>query len=90
MIFYSIKLLMTVASLLGPDKRHIKASSDIHLRFYIVLSDFFSRKTLVLWLQAHGTTTMVQLPGSLFISSQMSWISGLKYAEKLIIGFLWW
>ena len=30
-----------MASLLGPDKRHMKASSDIHLSFYIVLSDFF-------------------------------------------------
>ena len=44
---------MTVASLLGPDKHHIKASSDIHLSFYNVLSDFFSLKTLLLRLQAH-------------------------------------
>ena len=35
---------MTVASLLGPDKRHIKASSDIHLSFFNVLSDFFFKK----------------------------------------------
>ena len=27
--------------LLGHDKCHIKASSDIYLSFYIVLSDFF-------------------------------------------------
>ena len=32
---------MAVVSLLSPDKRHIKASSDIHLSFLIVLSDFF-------------------------------------------------
>ena len=32
---------MTLASLLGPDKRHINASSDIHPSFIIVLSDFF-------------------------------------------------
>ena len=32
---------MTVASLLGPDKRRIKASSDIHLSSFIVLSYFF-------------------------------------------------
>ena len=36
--------LKTVASLLGPDKRHIKASSDFHLSFFIVLSDFFQEK----------------------------------------------
>ena len=54
---------MTVASFLGPDQRHIKDSSDIHISFYIVLSDLFSRKTLVVWLQAHGTTTTVELPG---------------------------
>ena len=80
---------MNVASFLGPDKRHIKDSSDIHLSIYIVLSDLFlSTKTLVLWLQAHEITTTVQLPGSLFISSQMSWITGLEQAKKLIIGFL--
>ena len=39
---------MTVASLLGPDKPHIKASSDIHLSFFfIVLSDFFFKKNAV-------------------------------------------
>ena len=32
---------MTVAILLGPDKSHIKASSNIHLSFCFVLSDFF-------------------------------------------------
>ena len=32
---------MTVASLIGPDKRHVKVSSDIHLSIYIVLSDLF-------------------------------------------------
>ena len=81
---------MTVASLLGPDKPHIKASSDIHLSLFIVLSDFFSRKTLLLWLQAQRTTTTVQLPRSLLTSSQMSWITGLDHAKKVIIGFLWW
>ena len=75
---------------LGPAKRYIKASSDIHLKFFIVLSDFFSRKTLFLWLQAHRITPTVQLPRSLFLCSQMSWIRGLDYAKKLIIGFLWW
>ena len=35
---------MTVASLLCHDKRHIKASSDIHLSFYNVLCDFFLKK----------------------------------------------
>ena len=35
---------MAVASLLGPDKHHIKASSDIHLSFFIVLSNFFQEK----------------------------------------------
>ena len=40
---------MTVASFLGPDQPHIKDSSDIHISFYIVLSDLFSRKTLVVW-----------------------------------------
>ena len=35
---------MTVVSFLGPDKRHIKASSDIHLSFFIALSDFFQEK----------------------------------------------
>ena len=38
------KLFMTMASSLVPDKRHIKASSDIHLKFPIVLSDFFFMK----------------------------------------------
>ena len=46
---------MTVVIFLSPDKRHIKASSDIHLSFFIALSDFFLRKTLFLWLQAHRT-----------------------------------
>ena len=32
---------MTVASLLGPDKRHVKVSSDMHLSIYFVLSDLF-------------------------------------------------
>ena len=32
---------MTVASFLGPDKPHIKDSSDIHLSIYTVLSDLF-------------------------------------------------
>ena len=81
---------MAVASFSGPDQPHIKDSSDIQISFYIVLSDFFSRKTLVVWLQAHGTTTTVELAGSLFISSQKSWITVLQQAEKLIIGFLWW
>ena len=62
---------MTVDSLLGPDKRHMKASSDIHLRCFFVLSDFFLRKTLFLLLQARRTTTTVQLPRSLFKSSQI-------------------
>ena len=38
---------MTVASLLGPDKPHIKASIDIHLSLFIVLSDFFFKKNAV-------------------------------------------
>ena len=38
---------MTVAGLLGPDKRHIKASSDNHLSLFIVLSDFFFKKNAV-------------------------------------------
>ena len=43
---------MTVAGLLGPDKRHIKASCDIHLSFFLLFYlTFFSRKTLFLWLQ---------------------------------------
>ena len=46
---------MTVASLLGPDKRHIKASSDIHLCFFIVLSYFFSRKNAVSLTPKHRT-----------------------------------
>ena len=58
---------MAVASLLGPDKGHIKDSRDIHLSLYIVLSDNFSRKTLVLWPQAYGTTTTVQLSISLVV-----------------------
>ena len=33
---------MAMIILLGPYKRHIKASSDVHLTFFIVLSD--SRK----------------------------------------------
>ena len=41
MVFSITTLLTTVASFLGPDKRHIKASSDIHLSFFIVLTDFF-------------------------------------------------
>ena len=45
--FWLKKLLMTVASLLGPDKRHIKASSDIHLSFFIVLSIFFFKRNAV-------------------------------------------
>ena len=32
---------MTAARLLGPDKRRIKASSNINPSFYFVLSDFF-------------------------------------------------
>ena len=35
---------MTVVSFLGPDKRHIKASSDFQLSFFIALSDFFQEK----------------------------------------------
>ena len=36
---------MTVASLLGPNKRHIKASSDIHLSFiYCFIRLFFQEK----------------------------------------------
>ena len=38
---------MTVARLLGPNKRHIKSSSDLHLSFFIVLSDFFFKKNVV-------------------------------------------
>ena len=38
---------MTMASLLGPDKPHIKASSDIHLSLFITLSDFFFKKNVV-------------------------------------------
>ena len=80
--FSSNIFLFTVASLLGPDKRYTKASSDIHLSFFIVLSDFFSRKTLFLWLQAHRTTTTVQLTRPLFISSQINWIKGLDHAKS--------
>ena len=47
MIFLLIQLLMTVASLIGPDKRHIEASSDIHLSFFIALTDFFFKKNAV-------------------------------------------
>ena len=50
MVFSLTQLLTTVDSFLVPDKRNIKASSDIHLSFFIVLPDFFSRKTLFLWL----------------------------------------
>ena len=35
---------MIVANLLGPNKHDIKASSDIHSRFFIVLSNFFFKK----------------------------------------------
>ena len=36
---------MTMASLLGPDKRHIKASSDIHLSFFLLFYlTFFQEK----------------------------------------------
>ena len=62
---------MTVASLSGPDKRQIKASSDIHLSFFIVLSNFFFKKNTVSQTQAHRPTTTVQLPRSLFKGSQM-------------------
>ena len=41
MVFSLTQLLTTVASFLGPDKRNIKASSYIHLSFFIVLPDFF-------------------------------------------------
>ena len=44
MVFPLTKLLTTVASFLGPDKRNIKASSDIHLSFFTVLPDFFFKK----------------------------------------------
>ena len=44
MVFSLTKLLTTVASFLGPDKRNIKDSSDIHLSFFIVLPDFFQEK----------------------------------------------
>ena len=47
MVFLIIQLLKTLASLLGPDKRHIEASSDIHLSFFIVLTDFFFKKNPV-------------------------------------------
>ena len=55
---------MTVAGLLGPDKRHIKASSDIHLIFYIVLSDFFYIEnavplTPITWHPHHGSITTI-------------------------------
>ena len=36
-----------MARLVGPDKRHINASIDIHLSFFIVLSDFFFKKNAV-------------------------------------------
>ena len=78
---------MTVFSLLCPDKRHIKASSDFHLSFLLFYRTFFSRKTLFLWIQAHRSTTRVQLPQTLFISSQMSGITGLDPAKRMIIGF---
>ena len=81
---------MTVFSLLCPDKRQIKASGDFHLSFFIVLSDFFSRKTLFLWIQAQWSTTRVQLPRTLFISGQLSGITGLDQGKKLNIAFLWW
>ena len=36
---------MTMASLLGPDKRHIEASSDIHLSFFLLFYlTFFQEK----------------------------------------------
>ena len=55
---------MTVAGLLGLDKRHIKASSDIHLIFYIVLSDFFYIEnavplTPITWHHHHGSITTI-------------------------------
>ena len=78
---------MTVFSLLCPDKRHIKASSDFHLSFLLFYRTFFSRKTLFLWIQAHRSTTRVQLPQTLFMSSQMSGITGLDPAKRMIIGF---
>ena len=34
-------------SLLGPDKRLIKASSDFHLTFFLFLSDFFFKKNVL-------------------------------------------
>ena len=40
---------MNVASLLGPDKRHIKASSDIHLSsFYCYILLFFKKNAVSL------------------------------------------
>ena len=62
---------MTVASLPGPDKRQLKASSDIYLSFFIVLSNFFFKENAVSQTQAHRPTTTSQLPRSLFKSSQM-------------------
>ena len=38
---------MTVAGLLGPDKRHIKASSDNHLSFFLFYLTIFFKKNAV-------------------------------------------
>ena len=78
---------MTVFSLPGPDKLQMMASSDNHQSFLLFYLTFFSRRTLFFWLQAHRTTTTVQLPQSLFKISQMSCIKGLDYAKTLITGF---
>ena len=47
MVFLLLWLFLAVASLLGPDKRHIKASSDIHLSIFIALSNFFFKKNAI-------------------------------------------
>ena len=39
---------MTVASLLGTDKRHVKASSDIHLSFFCFILLFFKKNAVSL------------------------------------------
>ena len=64
---------MIVVGFLGPDKRHIKASSDIHLIFFIALSDFFQEKRCSLTPSTQNkTTTTVQLPRSLSKTFKMS------------------
>ena len=80
---------MTVVKLLGSDKRHIKASSNIHPSFYFVLSDFY---------QEYHTASMTRSAwnhnkGPVILIANYTSISDIYQGsirpKKVTIGSLW-